>query len=448
VSNLPRKNVDPYRELGVARGASNAEIKKAHRALAKRFHPDAAGGDTVRFLAIQEAYLLLADPLRRRDWDTRHAPGPVRANEPRRPRPRGADGRWTREEGTPSAGRQRSPTSRRPRQTEPAHGAGPSEPRQATWSGSDRPSGSRSYRWSAENVPWWEDFAPRKSGGGAGTNGAGSKADGSAGADSAGAGSAGTATSGARAGRQAKAGKPQEPGTGASDLHGPDPKSEPQGHSPKRGPTRTGSEPHTQPSAPHGQMGNEFDVYSRSSGAAWSSAARQYFRKASEDLPSRGSFVYRGTQVVTGATARKVAEELLRQRPGVGPAPRQAFEPHDRPGATASRPAEASGGAPAASQRANDSVHGAGTSGMSGRPTAWSRPEPEDDPGAPPSSQPGVLATAAVGGVGGLIVTLPALALGMTVLNPPLQPAFAVLLLVLAAIAGALAATFWMRLRS
>jgi hypothetical protein len=85
---------------------------------------------------------------------------------------------------------------------------------------------------------------------------------------------------------------------------------------------------------------------------------------------------------------------------------------------------------------------------VAGGPAAWSRPEPEDDPSAPPSSQPGVLATAAVGGVGGLIVTLPALALGMTVLNPPLQPAYAVLLLVLAAIAGALAATVWMRLRS
>ncbi len=54
---------------------------------------------------------------------------------------------------------------------------------------------------------------------------------------------------------------------------------------------------------------------------------------------------------------------------------------------------------------------------------------------------------AAVGGIGGLVVTLPVLALGMTVLNPPLQPAFAALLLVLAAVAGALAATIWMRVR-
>jgi hypothetical protein len=47
-----------------------------------------------------------------------------------------------------------------------------------------------------------------------------------------------------------------------------------------------------------------------------------------------------------------------------------------------------------------------------------------------------------------LAVTLPVLALGMLVLNPPLQPAFAVLLLVLAALAGALAATVWVRIRT
>src|SRR3954447_23591296 len=118
--NLPRKTIDPYRELGVARGATVADIKKAHRALAKRFHPDSATGDTVRFLAVQEAYSLLSDPLRRREWDARHSPSPVRANEPRGRRPRGADGRWTREEGTPSATRQRTSSARRPRPSERA----------------------------------------------------------------------------------------------------------------------------------------------------------------------------------------------------------------------------------------------------------------------------------------------------------------------------------------
>src|SRR5918999_3832024 len=93
---------DPYRLLGVSRGASAAQIKAAHRALAKRYHPDAPDGDTDRFLAVQEAYGILSDPLRRREWDARHAPGPVRAGEGTmtRPRPRAESGRWTREDGT------------------------------------------------------------------------------------------------------------------------------------------------------------------------------------------------------------------------------------------------------------------------------------------------------------------------------------------------------------
>jgi len=53
----------------------------------------------------------------------------------------------------------------------------------------------------------------------------------------------------------------------------------------------------------------EFDVFDRSSGAAWSSAARRHFRRGTADLPSRGVWRYRGTQVVTGAEARKVAAE-------------------------------------------------------------------------------------------------------------------------------------------
>jgi len=53
----------------------------------------------------------------------------------------------------------------------------------------------------------------------------------------------------------------------------------------------------------------DFDVFDRSSGAAWSSAARRHFRRGTDDLPSRGVWRYRGTQVVTGAEARKVAAE-------------------------------------------------------------------------------------------------------------------------------------------
>jgi hypothetical protein len=61
---------------------------------------------------------------------------------------------------------------------------------------------------------------------------------------------------------------------------------------------------------------NEFDVFNRSSGAAWSSAARRHLRRGTDDLPSRGVWRYRGTQVVTGAEARKVAaEEEEEKRP-------------------------------------------------------------------------------------------------------------------------------------
>ena len=69
---------DPYRALGLSRSATEAEIKAADRKLAKRYHPDRESGDTDRFLRVQEAYRVLSDPLLRREWDARHAPGPSR----------------------------------------------------------------------------------------------------------------------------------------------------------------------------------------------------------------------------------------------------------------------------------------------------------------------------------------------------------------------------------
>ena len=77
-----RPTDDPYRTLGILRGADPDEIKAAHRRLAKRFHPDGSMGDEQRFLAVQEAYQLLSDPLRRREWDRQHAPGPLSARDP------------------------------------------------------------------------------------------------------------------------------------------------------------------------------------------------------------------------------------------------------------------------------------------------------------------------------------------------------------------------------
>ena len=53
---------DPYRTLGLARGASLEDVKRAYRRLAKVNHPDAAGPAALpRFLAIQAAYEQLAE---------------------------------------------------------------------------------------------------------------------------------------------------------------------------------------------------------------------------------------------------------------------------------------------------------------------------------------------------------------------------------------------------
>ena len=194
---------DPYRVLGVLRAATPAQIKAAHRRLAKRYHPDGSTGDKARFLAVQEAYQLLSDPARRREWDRAHAPGPVRAGGARR----AASGR-------------KAPTGR-PR------------PRSARVRRYRRKATPSSRTWSAEHVPWWQDFRPGK--------------------------------------------RPDQGNSG----------------------TETASD-----DAP-----NEFDVFDRSSGAAWSAAARRHFRRGTDDLPSRGVWRYRGTQVVTGAEARKVAAE-------------------------------------------------------------------------------------------------------------------------------------------
>jgi curved DNA-binding protein CbpA len=63
---------DPYRLLGVARQATNAEITQAWRRRARAEHPDARPRDAAapaRFRALAGAYALLSDPGRRAAYD-------------------------------------------------------------------------------------------------------------------------------------------------------------------------------------------------------------------------------------------------------------------------------------------------------------------------------------------------------------------------------------------
>src|SRR3954466_6346168 len=63
---------DPYQILGVSKKASEAEIKKAFRNLAKKHHPDTKGGDTAahkKFQEISGAYDILGDKDKRAKFD-------------------------------------------------------------------------------------------------------------------------------------------------------------------------------------------------------------------------------------------------------------------------------------------------------------------------------------------------------------------------------------------
>ncbi|MBE9553527.1 MAG: J domain-containing protein [Proteobacteria bacterium] len=64
---------DPYELLGVARDASQADIKKTYRALAKKLHPDVNPGDESveqKFKEVTAAYDMLSDEERRRQYDS------------------------------------------------------------------------------------------------------------------------------------------------------------------------------------------------------------------------------------------------------------------------------------------------------------------------------------------------------------------------------------------
>src|SRR5438552_11693494 len=73
------KKRDYYEVLGVSRGASAPDIKKAYRRLARKLHPDVNPGDKTaqkKFQEVQEAYDVLGDAEKRRAYDRFGHAGP------------------------------------------------------------------------------------------------------------------------------------------------------------------------------------------------------------------------------------------------------------------------------------------------------------------------------------------------------------------------------------
>jgi len=61
---------DYYAILGIEKGASKEEVKKAFRKLAAKYHPDKQTGDEEKFKEISEAYAVLGDEKKKAEYDT------------------------------------------------------------------------------------------------------------------------------------------------------------------------------------------------------------------------------------------------------------------------------------------------------------------------------------------------------------------------------------------
>ena len=87
---------DLYKLLGLPRGASREDVRRAHRRLVREYHPDANPGADPgaeeRFKEVQHAYEVLSDDRKRREYDERLRASSSPGENSTRPRERRATG--------------------------------------------------------------------------------------------------------------------------------------------------------------------------------------------------------------------------------------------------------------------------------------------------------------------------------------------------------------------
>lgn len=90
---MSQTTADPYAVLGVERGASQQQVARAYRRLAKRYHPDVRRDDqsTEQMRRLNQAWEILSSPVRRARYDADHprfgSPGRGHWSAPRRTAP-------------------------------------------------------------------------------------------------------------------------------------------------------------------------------------------------------------------------------------------------------------------------------------------------------------------------------------------------------------------------